>query len=218
VALADLDEAGLAETAAQVEAAGAKALVARCDVTRADALAELFVRAEQSFGALSLLHSNAGLTSGEPAWPDTPPARLEALLAVNLGAVVLGTRLALPHLKAAGGGAIVNTASMAAHAPLPPDPAYAATKAAVVMFTRSCAPLRESHGVRVNCVCPGIVETPMLYETTAQGELAAWLAPVYAAVEPLAPQEIADAVLALLRDESRAGCCVDVPNRPRASA
>jgi 3-oxoacyl-[acyl-carrier protein] reductase len=218
VALADLDEQGLARTAALVEAAGAKALVARTDVARADALAELFVRTEQSFGAFQLLHSNAGLTGGEPAWPDTPAARIEALLAVNLGAVVLGTRLALPHLRAAGGGAIVNTASMAAHAPLPPDAPYAATKAAVVMFTRSCAPLRESHGVRVNCVCPGIVETPMLYKTTHAGRIADWLQPVYAAVEPLAPEEIAAAVLELFRDERRAGESVDVPNRPRARA
>jgi NAD(P)-dependent dehydrogenase (short-subunit alcohol dehydrogenase family) len=217
VGLADVDLAGLAETGAQVEKAGAAALVVPTDVARADALERLFRRVESDLGAFTLLHNNAGINGGEPAWPGTPVERIEAMLAVNLGGVILGTRLALPRMQQAGGGAIVNTASQAGHVPLPPDAVYAASKAGVEMFTRSCAPLRESHRVRVNCVCPGIVETPMLYETTARGELAAWLAPVYAAVEPLAPEEIADAVLALLRDESRAGCCVDVPNRPRAS-
>ena len=215
VALADVDLHGLAETGAQVESAGAEALVVPTDVSRADALERLFARAESDLGTFQILHSNAGLTGGEPAWPDTPVERIESLVAVNLGGVILGTRLALPRMRAAGGGAIVNTASIAGHTPLPPDAVYAATKAGVEMFTRSCAPLRESHRVRVNCVCPGVVETPMLYKTTAAGGLAAWLAPVYAAVEPLAPAEIADAVLALLRDESRAGECVDVPNRPR---
>jgi 3-oxoacyl-[acyl-carrier protein] reductase len=145
-------------------------------------------------------------------------ARIQALVSVNLTAVILGTRLALPRIRSSGGGVIVNTASMAAHSPLPPDAAYAATKAGVVLFTRSCAPLRESHGVRVNCVCPGVVETPMLYTTSGDGTIASWLSPIYDAVEPLAPDEIAAAVLALVRDDSQAGQIVDVPNRPRAKA
>lgn len=218
VALADVDARGLAETAAQVEQAGAGALAVPTDVARADALERLFERAEAAFGPLSLLHNNAGLSGGDPPWPDTPVARIEALLAVNLGGVMLGTRLALPRMRAAGGGAIVNTASLAARAPLPPDAVYAATKAGVELFTRSCAPLRESHGVRVNCVCPGIVETPMLYTTAAGDRMAAWLAPIYAALEPLAPEEIAAGVLELLCDESRAGASLDLPNRPRKPA
>ena len=215
VALADIDLRGLAETGAQVEAAGDAALVVPTDVAHADALERLFARTESDLGPFQILHNNAGLNGGVPAWPDTPVSRIEALVAVNLGAVLLGTRLALPRMRAAGGGAIVNTASQAGHMPLAPDPVYAATKAGVEMFTRSCAGLRESQRVRINCVCPGIVETPMLYKTTADGSLADWIAPIYAALEPLAPEEIAEAVLALVRDESRAGEVVDVPNRPR---
>lgn len=218
VALADVDRQGLEVTAAQVKDAGAEPLVVPTDVASAAALEQLFARSEAAFGALHVLHNNAGLAGGEPAWPETPVARIEAMVAVNLTGVILGTRLALPRLRAAGGGAIVNTASIAGHTPLPPDATYAATKAGVEMFTRSCATLRESHGVRVNCVCPGVVETPMLYTTTASGRIAAWLAPVYEAVAPLAPEEIAAAVLSLVRDESQAGCCVDVPNRPRRTA
>jgi 3-oxoacyl-[acyl-carrier protein] reductase len=217
VALADVEARGLAETAAQVEKEGATALVVPTDVTRADALEHLFERAHAAFGALHILHNNAGLTGGAHPWPETEVARIQALVSVNLAAVIVGTRLALPRIHSSGGGVIVNTASMAAHAPLPPDAAYAATKAGVVLFTRSCAPLRESHGVRVNCVCPGVVETPMLYTTSGDGRIASWLAPVYDAVEPLAPDEIAEAVLALVRDDGRAGQIVDVPNRPRAS-
>jgi 3-oxoacyl-[acyl-carrier protein] reductase len=218
IALADVDARGLAQTAELVQGAGATALPVPTDVTQADALEHLFERAHTAFGALHLVHNNAGMTSGDPPWPDTPVARLQSVVAVNLAAVMIGTRLALPRIRSSGGGAIVNTASMAAHAPLPPDAAYAATKAGVVLFTRSCAPLRESHGVRVNCVCPGVVETPLLYTTTNGGRLASWLAPVYDAVEPLTPDEIAEAVLSLMRDEAQAGVALDVPNRPRAKS
>ena len=71
---------------------------------------------------------------------------------INLRAVIVGTHLALPLMKKGWGGAIVNTSSGAAHVPLPPQAVYAATKAGVVHFTRSCIPLHETHGVRVTCV------------------------------------------------------------------
>ena len=137
---------------------------------------------------------------------------------VNLKAVLFGTRLAVPRMARHGGGVIVNTASMAACTPLPPEAVYCATKAGVAMFTRSCASLRESHGVRVNCVCPGITETPMIHAGGADGiGMADYLEPVYAAVRPIAPEEIAAAVLALIRDEDRAGEVVELPNQLRSA-
>jgi len=115
-----------------------------------------------------------------------------------------------------GGGVIVNTASMAARTPLPPEAVYCATKAGVAIFTESCAGLRESHGVRVCCVCPGITETPMLHRTVPGGQgMAAYLQPVYAAVDPIAPERIAEAVLALVRDDDAAGVVVEIQNAPR---
>jgi NAD(P)-dependent dehydrogenase (short-subunit alcohol dehydrogenase family) len=216
--LADLDEDGLAETARGVADASAQALVVPTDVRDPDALERLFERADADGGGLDILHNNAGLSSGTPTWPEIAVERIAALVDVNLKAVLFGTRLALPRMARRGGGVIVNTASMAARTPLPPEAVYCATKAGVVMFTQSCASLRESHGVRVCCVCPGITETPMIHHTGPDGDgMAAYLQPVYAAVEPIPPERIAEAVLALIRDEQAAGAVVEVANEPRSS-
>lgn len=218
VALADVDEAGLQETASAVQQAGAKALAAPTDVRDAEALSRLYARTAAELGDFTVLHNNAGLPTGTPTWPDVPVEQVEALCDVNLKGVILGTRLALEPMRAAGGGAIVNTASIAAHVPLPPEAVYAATKAGVVMFTKSCAPLRESHGVRVCCVCPGVVETPMLRKTGRSGRLADYLAEIYDTIRPLAPERIARAVLALVEDDTAVARVVDVPNEPRGGS
>lgn len=215
VALADVEEAGLGETAAAVRDAGAKALAVPTDVSDRSALGELYSRTAAELGGFSILHNNAGLATGTPSWPEVDVLRIEALCDVNLKGVILGTRLALEPMRAGGGGVIVNTASIAAHAPLPPEAVYSATKAGVVMFTRSCAPLAESHGVRVNCICPGVVETPMLRKTGTDGKLADYLQPIYAALRPLEPEQIAAAVIALVEDDDAVGRVVDLPNEPR---
>lgn len=216
VVLADLDEVGLGETARQLSSTATEALCVPTDVRDPDALERLFDRAERDGGALDILHNNAGLSSGTPSWPDLAIERIAALVDVNLKAVLFGTRLAVPRMARRGGGAIVNTSSMAARAPLPPEAVYCATKAGVAIFTESCASLRESHGVRVNCVCPGITETPMLHHTGAGGVgMAAYLELVYAALRPIPADEIAEAVLALIRDEDSAGRVVELPNSPR---
>jgi 3-oxoacyl-[acyl-carrier protein] reductase len=211
VVLADCEDA--AEAAEEVAAAGSEALAVRTDVAEIESLRQLFARTEEVFGRLDVLHNNAGIGEGAEAWPDPAPERCAAIVSVNLAGVVLGTQLALEPMKKSGGGVVVNTASGAAFAPLPPQAVYAATKAGVVHFTRSCAPLRESHGVRVNCVCPGIVETPMLLET-AGGAIADWLRPIYDAIIPLRPEEVAAEVLALVRDDEKVAEVVTIENQP----
>lgn len=201
------------ETAEAVRAAGAEALAVPTDVSDLGSLRALFERCERHFGRLDVLHNNAGMGEGAKAWPEPSAERCAEIVSVNLGGVVLGTRLALGPMQRSGGGVVVNTASGAAFLPLPAQAVYAATKAGVVHFTRSCAPLADSHGVRVNCVCPGLVDTPMVLET-GDGSIADWLRPVADAVTLLRPDEIADAVLALVRDDSKVAEVVSVENRP----
>ncbi|MGH0031054.1 MAG: SDR family NAD(P)-dependent oxidoreductase [Myxococcota bacterium] len=212
VALADVEEALLDEVAAEVEALGAAPLPVYTDVRNPKSLENLFERTVAGLGPFRILHNNAGVTTGTPTWPDLASERIEALIDVNLKGVILGTHQALPFLRDAGGGVIVQTASIAGHAPLPPEAVYCATKAGVEMFTRSCAALHESHGVRVVCVCPGVVETPMLRKTGVDGRIADYLKPVYDAVQVLAPSDVADAVLELVRDDEAIARVVDVPN------
>lgn len=214
VVLADLKPAG--ETAAGVRAAGAEALPLETDVADTDALRALIGTTLDRFGRLDVLHNNAGMGEGPGAWPGASTDRCASIVDVNLRAVIVATHLALEPMQQTGGGVVVNTSSGAAFVPLPQQSVYAATKAGVVHFTRSCAALAESHGVRVNCVCPGLVDTPMLLGTAAGGAIADWLQPVVDGVELLRPEEIAAAVLALVRDDSKAGEVMTLENRPKA--
>ena len=211
VALVDVKEPELAESAEQVRAAGAQALPLVCDVGSLEALREMFARVDAEFGRLDVLHNNAGLGEGPPDWPEIAPERAAAIVDINLRGVVLGTQFALPLMKRGGGGAIVHTASGAAFIPVPPQAVYAGTKAGIVQFTKSCVPLHGSHGVRVNCVCPGLVETDMVHES-GDGEVADWLRPMYDSVQLLRPEDIADAVVALVRDDTQVGEAVTVDN------
>ena len=212
VVLADLQEAE--QTAAAVTAAGSEALPLRTDVADLDSLRKLFSETESRYGRLDVLHNNAGMGEGSGMWPDVEPERCAAIVDVNLRAVVLGTQLALEPMKRSGGGVVVNTSSGAAFMPLPPQAVYAGTKAGVVNFTNSCTHLAESYGVRVNCVCPGIVETPMILET-GDGRIADWLRPFYDSIVPFQPEDVAAVVLDLIRDESKVGEIVNLENEPR---
>ena len=216
VVLADL--ANVDETASAVSAAGATPLAVPTDVSDLSSLQELFAKTDSEFGQLNFLHNNAGMGEAEHVWPEVPSERCAKIVGVNLTGVILGTQLALDLMKRSGGGVIVNTASGGAFAPLPPQAVYVATKAGVVHFTRSCVPLAESHGVRVNCVCPGLVDTPMIYGTGDGERVADWLKPVQDAVTLLRPEEIADAVLELVRDDEKVAEIVTVGNAPAQSA
>ena len=211
VVLVDIREEALSSTAEQVSAAGAEAVLSCTDVGNLDALRKLFDATDKQFGQLDILHNNAGLGEGHPDWPGITAERSAAIIDINLRGVILGTQLALDFMKKSGGGAIVNTSSGGAFVPLPPQAVYVATKAAVVHFTRSCAPLAESHGVRVNCVCPGLTDTDMVKESGGD-QVAPWLKPMYDSVNLLTPENIATAVLELITDESKIAEVVSVEN------
>ncbi len=211
IVLADIDEVGAANTARSIETAGGQALSVRTDVSDLDSLRALFARTLQEFGRLDILHNNAGMVEGPPEWPGITPERAGLLVDVNLRGVIQGTQLGIEAMTERGGGVIVNTASMGAYAVLPPQAVYAATKAAIVSFTKSCAPLAGSHGVRVNCICPGLVDTPMPTKTGVDG-VVPWLQKVIDASTPLKAEAVAEAVVSLIRDDEKAGEILDLPN------
>jgi NAD(P)-dependent dehydrogenase (short-subunit alcohol dehydrogenase family) len=116
---------------------------------------------------------------------------------------------------------IIATASLAGIYPYPPDPIYSATKAGVVFFTQSLAGLMDEANIRVNCVCPGLVLTPLLEKaraTVTEAE-AREAAERIGAIPALTPEDIADAVVELVRDDSIAGRAMLIPNgQPRSLA
>ena len=199
VIVADLDEPGSRETVARITEVGGTAAAVQADVTRETDARRMLATAEEQYGGVDILCNNAGITSGTLDFTQATSEQWQRVIDVNLRAVILGTHLALPLLRRRGGGAIVHTASLAAFVGFPPDPVYAATKAAVVMFTHSLGPL-ASEGIRVNCVCPGVVNTPMLRR--AQGDAQpAWLG----TVPLLEPEDIADGIIHLITDDPLAG-------------
>ncbi|MFP6665359.1 MAG: SDR family NAD(P)-dependent oxidoreductase [Deltaproteobacteria bacterium] len=214
VVIADQREELAEETAALVRAAGAEALAWKTDVADLGSLRALLLETANRFGALDILHNNAGLGEGDQDWPAVASERVGLIVDVNLRGTILGTQLALPLMQRGGGGVIINTASGAAFTPLAPQAVYAATKAGIVHFTKSCAELAVSHGVRVACICPGLTTTEMVQESGPDGPHA-WLQGVIDAVEMLTPEDIAAGVLELVRDPDSAGRILEVTNQAR---
>ncbi len=206
VAVADVDREGGAETVRAVAEAGGQATFFEADVSTPTGISELFAEVEAAHGGIDIVHNNAGIMTGDtPGWPDVGLEKIHLVTSVNASGVMMGTGAAVRALRKRGGGAIVNTASVAALGEMPFDPMYAATKAAVVSFTKSCAMLAETENIRVNAVLPGMVDTPIIGKTGDGETPAEWLRPAIAASTFLQPEDIADAVLTLIQDDSKAG-------------
>lgn len=212
IVLVDIDRPGLEETARLVGGAGAKGVVQVVDVTDGPALQTLFEGAFAD-GGIDIVFNNAGILSGPPAFPDTPLARIRQVVAINFTAVIEATWHAIRLMKAAGkGGVIINTSSTGGLNPYLSDAPYAATKAGVLMYSRSCGPLKDSDGIRVNAVCPGVTNTPILAKTGGD-RVAEWLEPLLQQIEILQPEDIAAAVIGLIEDDDVSGEYVVVQNQ-----
>jgi NAD(P)-dependent dehydrogenase (short-subunit alcohol dehydrogenase family) len=197
----DADAAGVAAEA--IRKGGGEAHSLFFDATNEESVRELVAKTKERYGRVDIMHNNVGGT--EPG-KDADVVALDVaawdrILKLTLHSAMYGCRHVIPVMLQTGGGAIVNTASMAALFPLTPDPIYSATKAAVAMYTRACAPLAEE-GIRVNAVLPGLVDTPLLGKS---GDGARWADWAYAAEQLmglLPPEEVAAAVLDLVRDDT----------------
>ena len=203
VGVADVDDGSGVETVAQIEAESGRAAFVHVDVAREADVRAMVAFARTQFGGLDILVNNAGIVVN-PAFPETEPEEWMRVLDVNLRGPMLGTYHAIDAMRERGGGAVVNVASLAGVGVGPhPSPDYAATKAGVVRFSAALAPLRETIGVRVNCICPDWVDTPMSRRTRARMTPAEEAAVVPSGI--LAPEDIADAAIELIRDDSLAG-------------
>ncbi|MDX6628616.1 MAG: hypothetical protein QOH00_862 [Gaiellales bacterium] len=153
VAVLDRDEQGLASSPAEC--------ALHADVADAAALATAVDAAASELGGLDVVVAAAGIAARGTV-DGTDPADWDRVLAVNLRGVYLTGRAALRHLRAAGGGAIVNVASQLGLVAAANAAAYCASKGAVISLTRAMAIDHGPEGIRVNCVCPGPTDTPLL--------------------------------------------------------
>ena len=205
----DLGGAGLEEAVAAAEKAGAEALAVAADVTDADAVARYVAEGAARFGGIDFLFNNAGIEGAVVPIDQYPDDVFDQVLAVNVRGVFLGMKHVVPALRKRGGGAIVNTASVAGFLGEPIIPAYVASKHAVLGLTKSAANAYGAEGIRVNAVCPSPVETRMMRS------LEAGMAPdapdeakkIIAERIPMGryatPEEIADVVAFLCSDDAR---------------
>lgn len=162
VVVADYNEASAQRVAAEIVAAGGKALAIKADVTELADIERMIATTTQTYGRLDFLHNNAyafrtDLGGGKVG--DMSDAFWEYGLSVGLTACFRASRIAIPIMKRQGGGVIVNTSSISGIFCDPGSSCYNAVKAGLINFTRTLAYEYGSDGIRANCVCPGVIET-----------------------------------------------------------
>jgi NAD(P)-dependent dehydrogenase (short-subunit alcohol dehydrogenase family) len=162
VVIADVAEAAGEEAASQM---GEVASFYRADVSVPSEVAALTDFAVERFGALDIMVNNAGISGKRHSkLLDDDLSDFHQVMGVNLLGVMSGTREAARHMAAGGGGTIINVSSIGGMQPSPGMWAYSTAKAAVIMFSKSAAIDLGGYGIRVNCIAPGNIETPILGE------------------------------------------------------
>jgi NAD(P)-dependent dehydrogenase (short-subunit alcohol dehydrogenase family) len=209
VAVADIDAARGGDVAAEIEAAGGEALFVALDVTDEAAWAAAVGAVEAAFGGLDILVNNAGITIIESV-ENMSLADWRSVMAVNIDGVFLGTKSAMPAMRRAGGGSIINISSILGLTGLEKLSAYCASKGAVRLFTKAVALEcgRDGSAIRVNSIHPGYIHTAMMEDTCRRdyGDIPTGLAEL-GKLHPIGrvgePEEIASGVLYLASDEAK---------------
>ena len=159
--VADIQQPGIDETVSSIERRGGAAIGITTDVTNSEAVRRMVGSAIEAYGRLDIMFNNAGI-SNRGTILETDEETFDNIFAVNVKGVFLGCKEAIPVMQAQGGGVILNTASMIGVVGGESNVVYPATKGAVIQLTRCVALDHAAEGIRVNCLCPGPTETPML--------------------------------------------------------
>lgn len=157
----DRNSTTVQDTQVSIEQAGGRCLSLAVDVSDERQVKEAIAHTVETFGRLDVLHNNAGISSVKSI-VETTAEELEQMLGVNLKGVFFGCKSAIPYMLSQGGGVIINTASELAIVGQPLMSAYCATKGGVLALTRALALEWAAHGIRINALCPGPVDTQML--------------------------------------------------------
>ncbi|WP_127564138.1 SDR family NAD(P)-dependent oxidoreductase [Stenotrophomonas indicatrix] len=199
----DVNERGLTETLSLGRELAGMLRTTRVDVSNEPQVGDLMARIESEAGRLDAAFNNAGITGGTHRIEDYPTEDFERVLSINLRSVFLGLKYELPLMLRNGGGAIVNTASVAALTGPGGMSAYAASKHGVHGLTRVAAMENAARGIRVNAIAPGWTETPMVVANSQQNPAFAELArKAIPAKRGAQPSEVADAAIWLCSDEA----------------
>jgi len=203
VVIADVLDDGGQGTARAIESLGRKAMFVHCDVSKDSDVKALFNRISNTFGRLDFAFNNSGIEGQQGFTPDCSEENWNRVIDINLKGVWLCMKYEIPLMLKQGGGAIVNCASIAGVVGFPGIPAYVASKHGVIGLTKTAALEYAKSNLRVNAVCPGVIQTPMI-DRFVHGE--AQIQKQFTDGEPVGrlgnPEEIASSVTWLCSQES----------------
>jgi meso-butanediol dehydrogenase / (S,S)-butanediol dehydrogenase / diacetyl reductase len=203
--LADVQEREGAALAGEVEAGGGEVVFLRTDVARRDDNERMVATCVARYGRIDALVCNAGVNLPKRL-PESTDEEIDRVLDVNLKGPMYAARAAVPEMLRLGGGSILFTASKTGLVAQRDSPVYCASKGGVVLLAKSLALDYARHGIRVNALCPGIIDTPMLrqFADSMPDPAAAWTE--YSTAQPMGrlgtAEECADAALWLVSDAS----------------
>jgi NAD(P)-dependent dehydrogenase (short-subunit alcohol dehydrogenase family) len=202
VVCADVNDEGGKKLVSELESAGGKAAYQHCDVASLDEITAGIDAAVDRFGRIDILFNNAATSTGGYV-ADLDPEGWDHSLRVMLTSAMYGMKAAIPHMLKQGGGSIISTSSIYGHVAAPGNAPYATAKAGLINLTRAAALEYGRKGIRVNAICPGAVETPMLEAVLALGlKTRESIAEMHALGRTIQPDEIANLVLFLASEES----------------
>jgi NAD(P)-dependent dehydrogenase (short-subunit alcohol dehydrogenase family) len=205
VAVVDVDALGGAKTVEKITAQGNIAFFVKADVSRNADVRQMVEETVMRWGRVDILFNNAGVVLVKPI-EDMSEEEWDRVMAVNVKAAFLAIKHAAPHMRRQGGGAILNTGSIASVTGQVGTPVYSASKGAIALLTKSLALDYGRDHIRVNCICPGITDTPMLREHLGHGDpgeerIRKRLSRVPAG-KILSPEDVARAALYLICEDS----------------